>query len=160
MRLCTAHIAFLPKADINCPSRAHREQIRLMSFGLFKATQIWALHRTQRVINAGIGGDGSSAMRWQTRSSRDHCVRNCAISCSRLTEYPRSDSDRLRPRQRSPKPRCFHRRLWIAHDPTDDFVAVAYVVIVIAAAAALVGADKGEGGLGHVKRRAVTLTWP
>jgi hypothetical protein len=44
--------------------------------------------------------------------------------------------------------------------PADDFVAVAYVVIVIPAAAALVGADKGEGGLGHVKRRAVTLIWP
>jgi hypothetical protein len=29
----------------------------------------------------------------------------------------------------------------------DDFVAIAYVVIVITAAAALVGADKGEGGL-------------
>jgi hypothetical protein len=40
------------------------------------------------------------------------------------------------------------------------FVAIAYVVIVIPAAAALVGADKGEGGLGHVKRRAVTLIWP
>src|SRR5215475_2749287 len=30
----------------------HREQIRLASFGLFKATQIWTLHRTQRAINA------------------------------------------------------------------------------------------------------------
>ena len=59
-----------------------------------------------------------------------------------------------------PKPRCFHRRLWIAHDPTDDFVTIAYVVIVITAAAALVGADDNEGGLGHVKRRAVTLIWP
>ena len=48
----------------------------------------------------------------------------------------------------------------MAHDPTDDFVAIAYVVIVITAAAALVGADKGEGGLGHVKRRAVTPIWP
>src|SRR5262249_50385981 len=28
-------------------ARAHREQIRLTSLGLFKATQIWALHRTQ-----------------------------------------------------------------------------------------------------------------
>jgi hypothetical protein len=36
----------------------------------------------------------------------------------------------------------------------------AHVVIVITAAAALVGVDKGEGGLGHVKRRAVTLIWP
>jgi hypothetical protein len=45
----------------------------------------------------------------------------------------------------------------MAHDPTDDFVAIAYVVIVITAAAALVGADKGEGGLDHVKRRAITL---
>ena len=51
--------------------------------------------------------------------------------------------------------------MWMAHDPTDDFFAIAYVVIVITtAAAALVGADKGEGGLGHVKRRAVTLIWP
>ena len=48
----------------------------------------------------------------------------------------------------------------MAHDPTDDFVAIAYVVIVIPAAAALVGADKDEGSLGHVKRRAVTLIWP
>ena len=48
----------------------------------------------------------------------------------------------------------------MAHDPTDDFVAIAYVVIVITAAAALVGADKDEGGLGHVERRAVTLIWP
>jgi hypothetical protein len=32
--------------------------------------------------------------------------------------------------------------LWIAHDPTDDFVTIAYVVIVIPAAAAHVGADK------------------
>ena len=46
----------------------------------------------------------------------------------------------------------------MAHDPTDDFVAVAYVIIIVTAAAALVGADKGEGGLDHVKRRAVTLT--
>jgi len=50
--------------------------------------------------------------------------------------------------------------LWIAHDPTDDFVTIAYVVIVIPATAAHVGPDKGEGGLGHVKRRAVTLIWP
>jgi hypothetical protein len=48
----------------------------------------------------------------------------------------------------------------MAHDPTDDFVAIAYIIIVITAAAALVGADKGEGGLGHVKRRAVTLISP
>jgi signal transduction histidine kinase len=34
----------------------------------------------------------------------------------------------------------------MAHDSTDDFVAIAYVVIVIPAAAAHVGADKGEGG--------------
>jgi hypothetical protein len=35
----------------------------------------------------------------------------------------------------------------------DDFVAIAYVVIVITAAAAVVGADKGEGGLGHVEEQ-------
>jgi hypothetical protein len=48
----------------------------------------------------------------------------------------------------------------MAHDPTDDFVAIAYVIIVITDAAALVGADNGEGGLDHVKRRAVTLESP
>ena len=48
----------------------------------------------------------------------------------------------------------------MAHDSADDFVAIAYVVIVITAAAALVGADKDEGVLSHVKRRAVTLIWP
>ena len=48
----------------------------------------------------------------------------------------------------------------MAHDPTDDFVAIAYVIIVITAAAALVGADKGEGSLDHVKPRAVTLISP
>ena len=68
---------------------AHREQIRLTSLGLFKATQIWALHRTQRAINAGIGGVGRSTT-WQTRSSRVHRARNCANACSRLTAYPRS----------------------------------------------------------------------
>jgi hypothetical protein len=68
----------------------HREQIRLTSLGLFKATQIWALHRTQRAINAGIGGVGRSTTRWQTRSLRVHRARNCANACSRLTAYPRS----------------------------------------------------------------------
>ena len=48
----------------------------------------------------------------------------------------------------------------MAHDPTDDFVAIAYVVIVITAASALVGADNGEGGLDHVKRHTVTLISP
>jgi hypothetical protein len=32
-------------------------------------------------------------------------------------------------------------------------IAIAYVVILIAAAAALVGADELKGGLGHVKQR-------
>ena len=41
----------------------------------------------------------------------------------------------------------------MAHDPTDDFVAIAYVIIVITAAAALVGADKGEGGLRWLRGR-------
>jgi hypothetical protein len=50
--------------------------------------------------------------------------------------------------------------LWVAHNPTDDFVAIAYVIIVITGAATLAGADKGKRGLGHVERRAVTLIWP
>jgi hypothetical protein len=94
--------AYDPKRTLTAPHgipqklARHREQTRLMPLGLFKATQIWALHWTQRTMKAGIGGVGSSATRWQTRSSRDHCVRNCAIACSRLVAYPRSDSDRLR----------------------------------------------------------------
>jgi hypothetical protein len=36
-----------------------------------------------------------------------------------------------------------------AHDPTDDFVAVAHIVIVITTAPALDSANEGEGGLGH-----------
>jgi hypothetical protein len=43
--------AFDPKRTSTAPhglseklARAHREQIRLTSLGLFKATQIWALH--------------------------------------------------------------------------------------------------------------------
>src|SRR5262245_23295816 len=68
----------------------HREQIRLTSLGLFKATQICTLHRTQRAINAGIGGVGKSTTRWQTRSLRVHRARNCSNACSRLTAYPRS----------------------------------------------------------------------
>ena len=47
-----------------------------------------------------------------------------------------------------PIPRCF--RLWVAHDPTDDFVAVAHIVIVITAATALVSANESKGGLGHI----------
>ena len=69
--------------------------------------------------------------------------------------YPRSDSDRLRPWAT-----ITQNQGASIHDPTDDFVAIAYAVIVIPAAAAFVGADKAEGGLGHVKRRAVTLIWP
>ena len=42
------------------------------------------------------------------------------------------------------------RRLWVAHDPTDDFVVVAHIVIVIAAAAAIVSANEGKGGVGHI----------
>jgi len=46
--------------------------------------------------------------------------------------------------------------LWVAHDPTNDFFAIAYVVIVITAAAALVAADEDKGGLGvHVNQRAM-----
>src|SRR5262245_53799331 len=89
--------AFDPKRTSTVPhglpeklARAHREQIRLTSFGLFKATQIWTLHRTQRAINTGIGGVGRSTTRWQTRSLRVHRARNCSNACSRLTAYPRS----------------------------------------------------------------------
>jgi hypothetical protein len=39
--------------------------------------------------------------------------------------------------------------LWVAHDPTDGFVAIIYIVIVITTATALVSANEGEGGLGH-----------
>ena len=39
--------------------------------------------------------------------------------------------------------------LWVAHDPTDGFVAIIYIVIVIITATALVSANEGEGGLGH-----------
>jgi hypothetical protein len=91
-------------------------------------------------------------MRGQTRSLRIQRARNSANACSRLTAYPRSiNHDGVKPSATiTQKPRCFHRRLWMAHDPTDDFVAIAYVVIVITPAAAIVGVDKGEGGLGHV----------
>jgi len=34
----------------------------------------------------------------------------------------------------------------VAHDPTDDFIAIAYIVIVITAATALVIANKSKGG--------------
>jgi len=52
-----------------------------------------------------------------------------------------------------PEPRCFVRRLRVAHDPADDTVAIAHVEIVITAAAILVGADKGErSGGSHVTR--------
>ena len=50
-----------------------------------------------------------------------------------------------------PKPRCFHRRLWVVHDPTDDFLAVAHIVIVIAAATALVSANESKVGLRHIQ---------
>src|SRR5262245_37283442 len=56
--------AFDPKRTSTAPHGLletplpHREQIRLTSLGLFEATQIWTLHRTQRAINAGIGGVG------------------------------------------------------------------------------------------------------
>jgi len=94
--LFAAHMsAYDPKRTSTAPhrlpeKRAHREQIRLTSLGLFKATQIWTLHRTQRAINAGIGGVGRSTTRWQTRSLRVHRARNCSNACSRLTAYPRS----------------------------------------------------------------------
>jgi len=52
-----------------------------------------------------------------------------------------------------PEPRCFVRRLRVAHDPADDTVAIAHVEIVITAAAVLVGADKDErSGGSHVTR--------
>src|SRR4029453_10965887 len=138
--------AFDPKADINCPSQvsrktraAHREQIRLTSLGLFKATQIWALQRTQRTMNAGIGGAGRLAMRGQTRSLRIHRARNSANACSRLPAYPRSiNHDGEKPpatitqNQGASIGACGWRTI-----SADDFVAIAYVVIVIAAAAAL-----------------------
>jgi hypothetical protein len=99
-RTCRLHremSAFDPKRTSTAPhglpeklARAHREQIRLTSLGLFKATQIWALQRTQRTMNAGIVGVGRSAMRGQTRSLRIHRARNSANACSRLTAYPRS----------------------------------------------------------------------
>src|SRR4030095_13363927 len=89
--------AFDPKRTSTAPhglpeklARAHREQIRLTSLGLFKATHIWAWQRTQRTMNAGIVGVGRSAMRGQTRSLRIHRARNSANACSRLTAYPRS----------------------------------------------------------------------
>jgi hypothetical protein len=37
----------------------------------------------------------------------------------------------------------------VAHDPTDDFVAIVYIVIVITTATALVSVNEGEVGLGH-----------
>jgi hypothetical protein len=37
----------------------------------------------------------------------------------------------------------------VAHDPTDDFVAIVYIIIVITTAPVLVSANEGEGGLGH-----------
>jgi hypothetical protein len=97
--------AFDPKRTSTAPhglpeklARAHGEQIRLTSLGLFKVTQIWALHRTQRAINAGIDGVGRSTTRGQTRSSRVHRARNSANACSRLTAYPRSiNHDKVRP---------------------------------------------------------------
>src|SRR4030095_11517079 len=100
-------------------------------------------------MNAGIGGVGSSATRWQIWSSRDHCIRNCAIACSRLTAYPRSDSDRLRSwatitqNQGASIGACGWRTI------RPMTLSPSHVVIVITAAAALVGADKGEGGLDH-----------
>lgn len=41
----------------------------------------------------------------------------------------------------------------MAHDPTDEFVAIVYIVIVITTATALVSANEGEGGLGHFLAR-------
>src|SRR5215510_5096122 len=89
--------AFDPKRTSTAPhglpeklARPHREQIRLTSLGLFKATQIWALQRTQRAINAGIVGVGKSITRWQIRSLRVHRARNRSSALSRLTAYPRS----------------------------------------------------------------------
>ena len=41
----------------------------------------------------------------------------------------------------------------MAHDPTDDFVTIVYIVIVIAAATALVSGNESEGGLGHFQAR-------
>ena len=39
----------------------------------------------------------------------------------------------------------------MAHDSTDDFVAVAHIIIIITAATALVGANESKGGLGHAQ---------
>ena len=92
-----------------------------------------------------------SATRWQTSSSRDHCVLNCAIASSRLAAYPRSVSDGLwlsavtAQNQGASFGACGWR------NPADDTVAIAHVEIVITAAAVLVGADKGErSGGSHV----------
>src|SRR5262249_60821362 len=96
--------AFDPKRTSTAPHGLletplpHREQIRLTSLGLFEATQIWMLHRTQRAINAGIGGVGRSTTRWQDRSLGSHRARNSSNACSRLTAYPRSiNHDGLKP---------------------------------------------------------------
>jgi hypothetical protein len=44
--------------------------------------------------------------------------------------------------------------LWVAHNPTNDLVAIAYIIIVITAATALAGPDKVKlvSAIGHPLR--------
>jgi len=52
-----------------------------------------------------------------------------------------------------PEPRCFSWRLWVAHDPANNSLAIAQIEIVITAATVLVGANKGErSGDSHATR--------
>jgi len=68
-----------------------------------------------------------------------------------LTAYPRSiNHDGLRPSEMIAQNQgASIGACGLAHDPTDDFIAVVYIVIVITTATALVSANEGKGGLGH-----------